>query len=152
MIRMTRLTDYGIMLLTSFARDPGRPMRNARDLAVEAHLPLSTVRKVLKILAHHRLLEAHRGVKGGFALARKPEEVRLDEIIEALEGPIAFTKCSSHKDDCRLERVCPVRSNWRRINRLMLGALRGVTLAEMAREISMAPVELRPAAAGGLNG
>jgi Rrf2 family protein len=105
------------------------------------------VRKVLKTLAHHGLLEAHRGVKGGFTLVRKPEEISLAEIIEALEGPIAFTKCSTREDDCRLERVCPVRGNWQRINRLMLGALRGISLAEMARQLDGTLVEL-----GGNNG
>src|SRR5215470_3922179 len=51
MIRMTRLTDYGIMLLTLFARDDRHPMKSARDLSREAKLPLPTVSKILKRLA-----------------------------------------------------------------------------------------------------
>ncbi len=144
MIRMTRLTDYAVMLLTHFAREP-RTMRTARDLATHAHLPLPTVRKVMKSLAHHGILEAHRGVKGGFRLARQAEKVTLADILAALEGPIGITECSAPDGRCRLESWCPVRTNWRKINRIVLDALRGITLAEMTRQLHLGgiPVELR---------
>ena len=141
MIRMTRLTDYGILLLTLFARDPRRPMRSARDLAEESRLPRPTVSKVLKVLARNGLLEAHRGVKGGFTLARRPEEVTVADVVSALEGPIGVTECTAHAGRCGLERICVVRSNWRTINRAVIEALRKVTLAEMARPAAGIPVE-----------
>jgi DNA-binding IscR family transcriptional regulator len=59
MIRMTKLADYGILLLTLFARERARGTRSARDLAAESKLPLPTVSKLLKVLARHGLLEAH---------------------------------------------------------------------------------------------
>lgn len=139
MIRMTRLTDYGIMLLTHFARDRERLTRSARELAAETRLPLPTVSKVLKRLAHGRVLEAHRGVKGGFSLARRPEEVNLTEIITALEGPVAITQCSTHEEKCGLERQCIVRSNWRRINLVVLDALKRITLADMTHPLALLP-------------
>jgi FeS assembly SUF system regulator len=141
MIRMTRLTDYGILLLTLFARDPRRPMRSARDLAEESRLPRPTVSKILKVLARHGLLEAHRGVKGGFTLARRPEEVTVADVVSALEGPIGVTECTAHAGSCGLERICVVRSNWRTINRAVIEALRKVTLAEMARPSAGVPVD-----------
>ena len=140
MIRMTRLTDYGIVLLTLFARDPKRPMRSARDLAAEAHLPPPTVSKLLKVLARHGLLEAHRGVKGGFNLARPASEITVADVVTALEGPIGVTECSAHSGECVIERFCIVRSNWRKINGVVHDALRGITLAEMARPITLLPV------------
>ncbi len=143
MIRMTRLTDYGIVLLTLFARDPKRPMRSARDLAAEAHLPAPTVSKLLKVLARHGLLEAHRGVKGGFNLARPASEITVADVVAALEGPIGVTECTAHAGRCAIERFCIVRSNWRKINRVVEDALRGISLAEMAR-----PISLLSAAAG----
>ncbi|MBI2900239.1 MAG: SUF system Fe-S cluster assembly regulator [Planctomycetes bacterium] len=134
MIRMTRLSDYAIMLLTHFARRP-EELRNARDLAVQAHLPLPTVRKIMKLLAHHGMLDARRGVKGGFNLARQPEKLTLADIVAAVEGGVSITKCSAPEERCRLEGLCPVRGNWRRINRIVLDALRGITLAEMTRQL-----------------
>lgn len=137
MIRMTRLTDYGIMLLTHIAGDPELLTHNARDLAARSHLPLPTVSKILKVLARQGLLVAHRGVKGGFSLARRPEEVSVAEIISALEGPIAITECSVHAPRrCELERLCPVGSNWQRINQVVREALENITLSEMTRPLS----------------
>jgi len=133
MIRITRLTDYGIVLLTHFARHPERLTRNAPELAAVAHLPLPTVSKILKILAREGLLVPHRGAKGGFSLARTPQDITVTDIISALEGPIALTECNVHgADRCGIESLCPVSTNWRRINRAVLGALSGLTLAEMA--------------------
>src|SRR5690349_20359998 len=99
MIRMTRLTDYGIVLLTHFARHPERLTRNAPELAAVAHLPLPTVSKILKILAREGLLVPHRGAKGGFSLARAADEITIADVISALEGPIALTECSAHGSD-----------------------------------------------------
>ena len=136
MIRMTRMTDYGIVLLTHFVHGPQLSMRNARALAAEAHLPLPTVSKVLKVLVRKELLIAHRGVKGGFSLARRPEEITVAQIISALEGPIAITECSVNiPGKCKLEQLCPVGSNWQRINQAVRQALENITLLEMTHPL-----------------
>jgi FeS assembly SUF system regulator len=143
MIRMTRLTDYGIMLLTLFARDVKHPMKSARDLSEEGKLPLPTVSKILKLLAKHGLLEAHRGVRGGFTLSRHPDKITMAEVIGALEGPVGVTDCCAPSSDCGIEKSCIVKSNWMKINQVVLGALDRITLAEMTTPIAFqtAPVE-----------
>ncbi len=137
MIRMTRVTDYGIVLLTYFAKTPEATLHTARDLARDAHLPLPTVNKVLKTLTRHGLLESHRGVKGGYALARHPEEISVAEIISATEGPVAMTECTvDGPGGCDLESECPGADNWQRINQAIQEALDGITLAEMTRPLA----------------
>ena len=132
MLRISKLTDYGILLLTHIARNPGALTCNAPDLAVKANLPLPTVSKLLKTLARKGLLVAHRGVKGGFSLARRPDEISVAEIISALEGPIAITECNMHPPGrCELEQLCPVGNHWQRINYAVLQALDNLTLAAM---------------------
>ncbi len=138
MIRITRLTDYAIMLLTFFARDDRPLQRNARELSEQAHLPLPTVSKILKVLAKKGLLHAHRGAKGGFALARKPEEITVAEIVNAVEGSMAMTQCSHDLPGlCELESLCPVQSNWQKITRAVHAALGAITLADMSRPMSL---------------
>jgi FeS assembly SUF system regulator len=131
MIRITKQTDYGIVLLTHLAAHAERQF-NAPDLAAEARLPLPMVSKILKLLAREGLLVSHRGVKGGYGLARSPEAISMAEIVSALEGPIALTECIVDGGDCAYEPLCKVRSNWQRINEAVLGALSDITLAEMA--------------------
>jgi len=143
MIRMNKLTDYGILVLTHVARDAGQT-HNARDLAALTHVPLPTVSKVLKELHKAGLLLSHRGIKGGYQLARSPEQVSISEVVQALEGPIALTECSGDKGGiCGLESGCLVRSNWRMISSAIREALDRVTLAALAKPIS--PAALRVA-------
>ncbi len=135
MLRVTKLADYGILLMTRFAAGP-RATFNARDLAREARLPLPVVSKVLKLLVRAGLLVSQRGVKGGYGLARDPGEINVAEIIRALEGPIAVTRCSDRTHGgCGLKGFCPVSANWHRINSAIHGALEGITLAQMTRPL-----------------
>ncbi len=142
MLRVTKLADYGIIVLTRLARQ-GITTCNARDIAAESRLPLPVVSKILKLLARHGLLTSHRGIKGGYSLARKPEEVTLAQIIRALEGPIAVTECTdSIHGECGLEMGCPVRGNWHRINLAIDQALETITLAEMIRPLQKLQIDL----------
>lgn len=137
---MTRLTDYGIVLLTQVARSEDGRDHTARELASTAKLPLPTVGKLLKTLASGGLLASHRGANGGYRLARPAESVTVAEIIRVLEGPISLTECTaSGPSACEHETGCAVRSNWRVINGAIQDALEKVTLAEMARPLAATP-------------
>lgn len=131
MLRMTKSADYGIVLLTHMAGEADR-IFNAPELAQGARLPHPTVSKILKILAREGILASHRGAKGGYSLARTPREISVDQIIEALDGPIGITECIDEAPgECGQEPICPVRGNWQRINEAIRDALSGITLAEM---------------------
>ncbi|MCB2156328.1 SUF system Fe-S cluster assembly regulator [bacterium] len=133
MLRITKQTDYGTLLLTHIARGSRGEMFSARDLAAETRIPLPMVSKILKKMVRAELLESHRGVKGGYSLARPAKEVSVADIILALEGPIALTDCSEHADsECGMEGGCPVSNHWQRINNAVVGALEGISLEEMA--------------------
>lgn len=131
MIRITKQTDYGIVLLTHLAAMPDRQV-NAPELAGETHLPLPMVSKILKLLVREGLLVSHRGVKGGYGLSRPAEEISMAEVVAALEGPIAITECVDDDSGCTHAPICPVRGRWNRINTALRQALAGISLAEMA--------------------
>lgn len=132
MIRISRLTDYGIVVMSYLAAHPDR-FHNAAEVALGARLPAPTVSKLLRLLTRERLLESHRGVKGGYGLARAAEHISLADVIRALDGPIALTTCNtSLPGECEHEPQCPVRGHWYRINQAVRQALEGVRLSEMA--------------------
>jgi FeS assembly SUF system regulator len=133
MIRITKQTDYGIVLLTHMAATPER-RANAPELATETRLPLPMVSKILKLLVREGVLLSHRGVKGGYGLGRPPEEISMAEVISALEGPIAITECIDDHSGCSHEAFCGVRGRWQRINTALRETLEGITLAEMAEQ------------------
>ena len=131
MIRITRQTDYAVMLLADMAALPFEEVHNAKDAAHRTGLPTPMVSKILKALARARLLVSHRGVKGGYSLARLPERITVAEIIGALEGPIGITACTHAPGSCEQEPCCRVRPNWYRINVTLREALTQVSLADM---------------------
>lgn len=135
MLRITKLTDYGIVLLVQLANGGKQNSQNARSMAEATSLPLPVVSKILKSLAQGGLLTSQRGAKGGYALARRPEDVTVAEIIVALEGPIALMECSAGPGHCDQETACPVRDPWQRIHQSILEMLRRVTLRELVGDL-----------------
>ena len=140
MLRISKLTDYGIMLLARFAAEPRDVQLSARGMAECTALPLPAVSKMLKQLAGAGLLESLRGAKGGYRLARTPEAITVAEIVHALEGPIALMECTAGPGHCEVEARCTVSEPWHRINRAVHDALSRVTLADLARPIGGAPL------------
>jgi FeS assembly SUF system regulator len=149
MLRVARLTDYGIVLMSTFAEEPAGAVRTSRDLAEASGLPAATVSKLLKRLQRAGLLVSQRGLHGGYVLARPASEITLAEVVDALEGPMALGDCQGDEPgQCLLQGTCPVRGTWRAINQTMRDALTGVTLAVVARPRPGARRAARARAAG----
>ncbi len=130
MLRMSKLTDYGTVVLAYLARGD-QALHSAAQVATDTHLAQPTVSKVLKALTRAGLVHSERGAQGGYALARAAEDISAADIIDALEGPVAITTCSALKGQCDLEPVCQVGSAWQHINRSIRKALRAVTLDDL---------------------
>ena len=133
MIRMSKLTDYAILLLAHLARSSGTTL-TAHELAERSHVPLPTVSKLAKELSKAGLVISHRGRNGGYGLARPAEQISVAEIVEALEGPIALTECAKPggKADCSIEDTCLARASWDPVSRAIESALRGLPLSSIA--------------------
>lgn len=149
MIKLSRLTDYAIVLLTQMALE-GKGVHAASILAEKTFLPLPTVSKVLKHLTKAAILSAQRGATGGYVLAQEPSAISVASIIEAMDGPIAITECAGSGDDdtcCGVKATCPVRGNWDKVNAAIRTALEAVTLADMVpKSGTIAPRDFLPAA------
>jgi FeS assembly SUF system regulator len=137
-IRLSKLADYGIVMMTHMARHPER-QHNAAEIASESHIPQPMASKILKALVRSGLLVSHRGAKGGYGLARAAGAITVADVIKALDGPIALTACiEDGPGECDIEWVCPARANWQRINDAIRHALDSITMAEMAQTVPAA--------------
>jgi FeS assembly SUF system regulator len=130
MLRMSKLTDYGTLVLAQLAVDSGR-LSSAGDVAEATRLSRATVSKLLKKLAGAGLVTSERGAHGGYALARAPERISAAAILDALEGPVSITECSALDGACDLERHCRLALAWQTINRSIRQALQDVSLADL---------------------
>lgn len=133
MLRLTKLTDYGILLLTRMATSEDS-LFAATELAEATRIPAPTVSKILQTLLHEGLLESTRGAKGGYRLTRAPSQINVRDIITVFEGSIALTECNLDNSSCDQSEVCSTSTNWKRINVAMLEALASISLADMARQ------------------
>lgn len=140
MLRLSKMADYGIVLMVHVAGCPSEQVHTARELAAESRLPLPTVSKVVKTLVREGLLVSRRGVHGGYSLARAPDAITVVDVIAALEGPVALTACAAHMGrGCEILATCGTRQQWHKLNAIVVGALAGVSLADMNRAAAMAP-------------
>jgi len=133
MLRISKIMDYGTLVLTYMAGCPER-LCSASELAKALGLNPPTVSKVLKLLGRHGLVRSVRGVQGGYALGRAASEISIAQVIDALEDqPFGLTECTAVPGSCDFETGCTLRENWQRINAIVRRTLEDVSVADMAR-------------------
>ena len=145
MFRLSKITDYGIVILAHLAKGDPSATQNAREVATAVELPFPVVGKILKSLARRGILQSHRGSKGGYALLRPHGEITVTDMVSALDGPVALTECNVGPRLCQHEETCPVRDPWHVINRVVEVALSKITLSDLidpAFSASVSPLEI----------
>ncbi len=138
MLRISKLTDYGTVLLANLAANR-ETVCSAADVSEATGIAVPTVSKLLKSLGRAGLVTSTRGANGGYQLARDPLDISAADIIDALEGPVSITECSANDSQCAHEGVCSVGGAWQRVNIAIRRALEGVSLNDLLRTNSPAP-------------
>jgi FeS assembly SUF system regulator len=131
MLRMSKLTDYGLVLLTNLAQGGNPGVQTAHELAARTRVPVPTVSKILKELAKAGIVVSHRGRRGGYSLSRSPDLISVAAVVEALEGPVALTECSTNGGGCSLEPVCLAKGHWDPISRAIQRTLQRLPLTAL---------------------
>jgi Rrf2 family protein len=142
-MRLSNMADYAVVVMGAAARHCGtaklagadgqiRARTSATELAMETHIALPTVQKLVSILSKGGLLRSVRGSGGGIQLSRPAAAITLADIIEAVEGPIAMTSCiNADTCHCTIEPDCNVKPHWAIVNNAVRGALADVSLSSL---------------------
>ncbi len=153
MTLLSRKADYALLILSYLY---GKPVGgNARSIAEQFGLSRPFVANILKELCQKGFVTSHRGVKGGYSLARPANSISLAELLETVEDGFRLTACNpSHADSdtCSLTDVCTIHGPMAEVHRRLVGVLRGVTLAELFDPATPKPSALPMLAAGGCCG
>ena len=131
MMRINKLTDYSIIIMTEIAAMGSTKVHTAKEIAKRTNIPLPTVTRLLKKLSNDKLLTSQRGSQGGYSLAESSTTISIASIIESIEGPIALTECSTNECACSYESKCSVEVPWQKINKTVKSALEEIKLNEM---------------------
>ncbi|MDX1972870.1 MAG: SUF system Fe-S cluster assembly regulator [Candidatus Sumerlaeia bacterium] len=141
MIRITKQTDYALVLLSHFYTNGQSGPFSAKHLSEETKLPEPIVGKILKILNNQGILSSVRGASGGYRLEKTADELSIADVVEAVEGPIHLTDCSCEEAHCDFQSHCPLRENFRHLNVALRNAFRGVSLRAIFSPLSTAQCE-----------
>jgi Rrf2 family protein len=131
MFRLSKKTDYALLALQYLATNGASGDVSARAIAERFEIPLELLAKILQQLARHGLISAHKGVHGGYHLARSADAVSLADVVQAIDGPVTLTACSPVAARCDQFAACTVRDPLWRVRERILALLRTVTVADM---------------------
>ena len=121
--------------MVQLGRHFGSGPASLAEIAAEEDLPRAYLEQLAMGLREAGLVLSTRGAHGGYELARAPQDIRMGEVLRALEGPIAPMFCASddpeHATTCDRSASCTVNLLWVRVRNAIVGALDGMTLAEL---------------------
>ncbi|QHG92525.1 SUF system Fe-S cluster assembly regulator [Coxiella endosymbiont of Amblyomma sculptum] len=134
MLKISRLADYATTVMVVLASQKKR----SSTTQISRTIPFSpaTISKILKLLNGSKLIDSERGVNGGYCLVKSPKAISIAEIITAIDGRPAITKCSSYSNRCEYHFVCGLRNNWRIVNGLVFEVLNNLSLADMKKPLA----------------
>ncbi|MBN1399421.1 MAG: Rrf2 family transcriptional regulator [Anaerolineae bacterium] len=132
MVRLTKGADYGARGTIHLAKQPAGAVVLISEIAAAEALPESYLAKIFQDLAKEGIVRSHRGARGGFSLARPPDEITLREVVEAIDGPIAISRCLAPWEGCDKIATCSLYPVMQEAQRLLLGAFEATTLSELA--------------------
>jgi len=139
MLRFTKRADYGLMAIHYIAFHQRERSVNTKRIAEEFNIPTELLAKILQRLAKRGLIVSHNGPKGGYALARAPEEITVGHVVRALEGPIHIVSCMEDLSCPQFPR-CNLRRPVQKIQAKISALLDTMTVAELSSEGVLMPL------------
>jgi Rrf2 family protein len=109
-MRLNQATDYAFRSVLYLSLLPRGQVVEAKLIAEEENIPMRFLLKIMRLLTRAGFVESYRGINGGYALARPPEEITLRDVIEAIEGPIQINRCLISPEECnkKFSSRCPI--------------------------------------------
>src|SRR5262245_11487934 len=134
MLRLSKKADYALIAMKHLALRGDRASSSAREIAEQYDIPIELMAKVLQRLVQRGLLASHQGTRGGYQLARLPKQITVADVIQAIDGPVTVTACSSDDGQCEQYAKCNIRDPLWRVRERILKALGECTIAELASD------------------
>jgi Rrf2 family protein len=134
MLRLSKKADYALMAMKHLALQADRGSASAREIAQYYDIPVELLAKVLQRLVRRGFLASHQGTRGGYHLARPAGAISVADVIQAIDGPLTMTACSTDDHRCDQYSACSVRDPLWRIKDRILAALATCTVSDLTVE------------------
>lgn len=135
-MQLNQATDYAFRAMLHMSELAPGTIINTQVLAESEAIPPRFLLKIMRALQQAGLIRSHRGVEGGFTLARSAGEISLLDIIEAMEGPVAIHRCLGDREACNKHctNECVVHATLGRLQDQLTDGLRRATLLSLQAE------------------
>lgn len=130
-MRFSTKGRYGTRAMLELALRFGSGLVLVKDIAKTQDISEKYLERIFFSLKHAGLIKSQRGTKGGYILARLPSQIKLIQIIEALEGSLAPVECVDEPLICKRVGICVTRDIWRKIKDAIEEILNAVTLEDL---------------------
>lgn len=133
-MKLGRESAYGIEGLLALAKKPPGTVMLLTDIAAARGIPQSFLAKIFQKLTRYGVIRSFRGAMRGYALARRPKEIKVKEILLAIEGSDLFERCIFWSDRCADINPCPLHDGWKQVKQQLVGGLmERTTLADLMK-------------------
>jgi Rrf2 family protein len=131
-MKLSTRTRYGTRALLELALHKGEGPVLLKDIARQQQISLSYLEHLVAPLIAGGIIRSAKGPRGGISLARKPEDIKLSEVTQLLEGPMAPVECVTNPEVCKRSGVCATRDVWGRLKEAIDSVLESTTLKDLA--------------------
>ncbi|HQL49700.1 MAG: Rrf2 family transcriptional regulator [Kiritimatiellae bacterium] len=132
-MRISTKGRYGLRTLMDIALHQSQGAVTLNDIAKRQRISVKYLWQVINPLKTAGFLSVTRGAKGGYVLARRPDEIDLFEIVTILEGEVSLVDCLHKNETCEMRDACVARSVWMDVNRVVEKALKKVKLSDVLK-------------------
>lgn len=129
MIKINRKVEYALMVLMLMKEKEGQELTTAREVCDRFNTPFDTTAKVMQLMNNAGILHSHKGVKGGYTLARDLMQVSYRELVQLIEGKSFMMDC--HQGPCELIHSCNITQPIKRLNDYLLLIFSSLTIHEL---------------------
>jgi Rrf2 family protein len=137
MLSLSTKGEYGVRAMFEIARDYRKGPVSIKEISRRQGMSVSYLEQLLNRLRRAGLIKSQRGPGGGYVLVRKPGDISIGVILNALEGPVAITNCLDPRPgqpDCNLIEKCVTRLLWKSLGEKIEGFLARISLKDLLKE------------------
>ncbi len=133
MLKLSKKVEYALISLLHMAKQQTDQLTTSRELAVHFNIPSELIGKVLQSLAKNDCIRSVQGMRGGYQLAKPPEQINLANIIQAVEGPIRVVNCISSAEQCGCDQLdfCNIRNPMELLQLKLIEAFNAISLKDI---------------------
>lgn len=138
-MKLSTRTRYGVRAIIELAENHGKGPMQLKVIAQRQEISIKYLEQLVAILKAAGFVRSLRGAKGGYLLAKTPNQIKLSEVFLALEGPVVTSDCLENEYFCDRADKCVTRGVWADVQKAIMAVLEAVTLQDLVDKAKQGP-------------